>query len=75
MVDLDAALGEQLLDVAIGQAEPNRKYQRTATTITSGGNRKPAKADRGRGAERGRRGLMATVSPLRRGHGERNRAF
>src|SRR5262245_41929909 len=43
--------------------------------MTSGGNRKPAKAERERGAERGRRGLMATVSPLRRGHGERNRAL
>src|SRR6266702_2401681 len=30
-------------------------YQRTASTITSDGNGKPAKADRGRGAERWRR--------------------
>src|SRR6266540_1508592 len=26
---------------------PNRRYQRTASTITSGGNRNPANADRG----------------------------
>jgi hypothetical protein len=44
-VDLDAALDAQLLDVAVG-LRPNRRDQRTARTITSGGNRKPVKADR-----------------------------
>src|SRR6266508_1047132 len=42
---------------------PKRRYQRTAKTITSGGKRKPAKADRGAGAGRGRV-LMSAVSPL-----------
>ena len=51
-----------------------RRYQRTASTITSGGKRKPAKADRGSGAGRGRRGLMPTVSRLEDGHHERNSA-
>jgi hypothetical protein len=37
MVDLDATLGEQLLDVAVGS--PKRRYQRTASTMTSGGKR------------------------------------
>jgi hypothetical protein len=45
VVDLDAALGEQFLDIAIGQ--PKRRYQRTASTITSEGKRKPAKAEHG----------------------------
>jgi hypothetical protein len=31
---------------------PNRRYQRTATTITSGGNRNPANADRDDGGMR-----------------------
>jgi hypothetical protein len=35
VVDLDAAVGEQLIHVAIRPAE--RRYQRTASTITSGG--------------------------------------
>jgi hypothetical protein len=37
VVDADAALGQQLLDIAVGQ--PSRSYQRTATAITSRGNR------------------------------------
>src|SRR5215211_677073 len=53
---------------------PKRRYQRTASTITSGGKRKPAKADRGIEAGRGRRGLMPTVSRLEGGHRERNSA-
>jgi hypothetical protein len=40
---------------------PKRRYQRTAKTITSGGKRKPAKADCGTGPRRGRRVLMLTV--------------
>src|SRR6266545_700357 len=41
---------------------PKRRYQRTASTITSAGKRKPAKVDRGTGAGRERRVLMAGVS-------------
>ena len=44
---------------------PKRRYQRTASTITSGGKQKPAKADRGTVAGRGRRVLMTTVCLLR----------
>jgi NAD(P)-dependent dehydrogenase (short-subunit alcohol dehydrogenase family) len=43
---LDAALGEEFFDVAVGQAEA--QVQRTATMITSGGKRKPAKVERNR---------------------------
>jgi hypothetical protein len=43
VIDLDTALNEQLLDVPIRQAVP--QIERTATTITSAGNRKPAKAE------------------------------
>src|SRR6266516_4498234 len=42
--------------------------------MTSGGKRKPAKADCGTGAGRGRRVLMQEVSLLEGGHGERNSA-
>jgi hypothetical protein len=70
VVDLDAALGEQFLDVAVGQ--PKRRYQWTARMMTSGGKRKPAKADRLAGAGRGRRDLMPSVLPLERGHSECN---
>jgi hypothetical protein len=59
VVDLDAALGEQLFDVAVGQAEA--QVQRTAATITSGGKLKPAKAERAIGAGRGRRVLIGAV--------------
>jgi len=73
MIDFDTALGEQLLDVAVER--PKRRYQRTATTITSGGNRKPEKADRAAGAEPGEwRDLMPGVSLLQGGHSERNSA-
>src|SRR5512132_520923 len=44
---------------------PKRRYQRTASTITSGGKQKPAKADRGTVAGRGRQGLMTTVCLLK----------
>jgi hypothetical protein len=70
MVDVDASLGQQLLDVAVGQAK--RRYQRTATTMTLGGRRKPAKAHRGSGAARGRRVLTPAVSPLEHGHSQPN---
>jgi hypothetical protein len=41
VVDLDAELGQQLLDVPVGQ--PIGRYQRTATVITSGGKPEPGK--------------------------------
>src|SRR6266516_3589675 len=41
-----------------------RSYQRTANTITSDGKQKPAKADRGIGARRRWRVLMAVVCLL-----------
>jgi len=47
VVDLDTALGEELLEVAVGQ--PKRRYQRTASTIASDGKQKPANADRAMG--------------------------
>src|SRR6266511_3432873 len=40
---------------------PNRRYQRTVSTITSGGKQKPANADRSLGAGQGWRVLMAAV--------------
>jgi hypothetical protein len=45
---------------------PTRSYQRTASTITSAGRRKPAKADRVAGPGRGRRALISAVSLLGR---------
>jgi hypothetical protein len=48
------------------------RYQRTASTITSDGKRKPAKAEQAMGAERWRRVLMPAVSLLKDGHRERN---
>jgi hypothetical protein len=50
-----------------------RRYQRTASTITSGGKRKPAKVERGGIDWRdGRVVLMVGVSPPRPHHGQRN---
>ncbi len=43
MIDGDAALGQQFLDVTVGS--PYCTYQRTATEITSRGNRKPVKTE------------------------------
>ena len=63
MVDLDTAFGEQFFDVAEGQAET--QVPADASTITSGGKQKPAKADRGTVAGRGRQGLMTTVCLLK----------
>lgn len=50
MIHLDTALNEQLLHVAVRQPVP--QVQRTATMITSGGNRNPPKPDRGGGTRR-----------------------
>ena len=62
MVDVDAAVGEQLFDVAVDTAR--RRYQRTPRTMTLGGKQKPTKADRGIVAGRGRRVLMTPVCLL-----------
>jgi len=43
MIDLDAALGQEFLQVAVRQAVA--EYQRTASKITSGGNRNPVKPE------------------------------
>jgi hypothetical protein len=43
VTDSDSALGQQLLNIAVGQSVP--RYQRTTTEITSGGNRKPANTE------------------------------
>ena len=48
VVDVDAAFGEELFDVAVGQAEA--QVPRTESTITSDGKQKPAKADPAMGA-------------------------
>jgi hypothetical protein len=53
---------------------PKRRYQRTAMTITSGGKRKPAKAERGTGVERDWRVLMPAASLSWRGRSEYNSA-
>ena len=45
VVHLDAAFGEQFLDVR--SDSPNRRYQRTASVMTSGGKRNPANAEPG----------------------------
>jgi hypothetical protein len=72
VVDLDAAFGEQLFDVAVGEAM--RRYQRTASTITSGEKQNPAKADRGMGSGRTRRVLMTSVWLLGSAHSRCNSA-
>jgi hypothetical protein len=52
VIDLDTPLGQQLFDVSVRRRY--RRYQRIAITMTSAGNRKPAKAepDGGRRRER-----------------------
>jgi hypothetical protein len=47
VVNLNAAFDQEFFDVTVGR--PERRYQRTASTITSDGKRKPEKADRGTG--------------------------
>jgi hypothetical protein len=47
VVDLDPALGEEFLDVAVGQAQPQAPADCDHDEMMSGGKRKPAKADRG----------------------------
>ena len=43
MVNIDAPLGQEFFHITVGESEACR-YQRTATVITSGGNRNPANA-------------------------------
>jgi len=57
VVGLDPTLGEELLEVAVGQAK--RRYQRTASTITSDGN------EAGEGGSRDWRAAMAAGSHAR----------
>jgi hypothetical protein len=45
MVDLDASLSQELLEIPVGQSV--RRYQRTAIRMTSGGNLNPVNADFG----------------------------
>jgi hypothetical protein len=66
VVDLDTALTEQLLDVAVGQAKAQVPADRNDDH--AGRKRKPTKADRATGARRGRRVLMPLVSLLKGGH-------
>jgi len=49
VIDLHATFHQQFLDVAVDKL--NRKHQRIATTMTSGGNRNPANADAGDGGQ------------------------
>jgi hypothetical protein len=65
MVHLDTALSEQFLDVAVGQPKAQGPADRQDDDV--GGKRKQAKADRAARAGRGRRDLMPSVLPLRRG--------
>jgi hypothetical protein len=59
VVDLDPAFVSNSSTSRYDSAK--RRYQRTASTMTSGGKQKPAKADGARGAGPGRRVVMATV--------------
>jgi hypothetical protein len=63
VVDLDAPLGEQLLDVAVGQAEVQVPADRDDDHL--GRETEAGKADCGRGAGRGRRVLMREVPLLK----------
>jgi hypothetical protein len=49
VINVEAAFSEQLLDIPSDRAY--RRYQRTARTITSGGNRNPANSDAGTGGQ------------------------
>jgi hypothetical protein len=72
VVNLDAAFGEQLFDVAVPQAEAQVPTDGQDDHV--GGKLNPAKADRGTEAERGRQVLMLAASLLERGHSECNSA-
>jgi len=53
MIDLDATLGQQFFDIAVG--EPVAQVPPNRTMITSGGKRNPAKLDLDADTRRGRR--------------------
>jgi hypothetical protein len=66
VVDLDAALGEQLLDIAVGQVEAQIPADRKDDDL--GREAEAGKAGRTTGAGRGRRrAFMPALSLLRRG--------
>jgi hypothetical protein len=73
MVDLDAALGEEFFDVAVGQAEAQLPADRNDDDIgweAEAGERRARRIDR----RDGRVVLMVGVSPLEPPHGQPNRA-
>ena len=61
MIDRDPAFSQQLLHVP---ESPYRRYHRTATRITSGGNRKPAKLDPEADTLQQRRGISPACRSL-----------
>jgi hypothetical protein len=73
VVDLNPAFDEKLLDVAVGQAV--RRYHRTATTITSGGNRNPSNAELGGDHRRADLRDLTAQACLDHAIGQRNSAF
>jgi hypothetical protein len=73
VVDLDAALGEEFFDVAVGQAEAQLPADRNDDDIgweAEAGERRARRIDR----RDGRVVLMVGVSPLGPPHGQPNRA-
>jgi hypothetical protein len=72
VVDLDATLGQQLLDVPVGEAEAQLPADRYDNDI--GWEQKPTKADRALGTGSGRRGLMLAVCLLASAHRRCNSA-
>jgi hypothetical protein len=72
VVDLDAAFGEQLLDVAVGEAEAQVPADRQHDHIRR--EAEPAKADRGMGSGRTRRVLISPVWLLGSAHSRCNSA-
>jgi hypothetical protein len=59
VVDCHSALSQEFFDVAVGQTEA--QVPADASTITSGGKKKPAKADGTVGTGRGGQVFIATV--------------
>jgi hypothetical protein len=70
MVDLDTAFDQQFLHVSVRGLK--RRYHRTATTITSGGNRYPANADFGGGKRRARSDSFTGQACLEHADAQRN---
>jgi hypothetical protein len=71
--NFDAALGRELLDIAVGQAEAQVPVD--GVDDHAGWEAGPAKTDRVTGAAQGRRVLMLAVSLLERGHSQCNSAL